>query len=199
MMWGARQDPPRHWLLDGRDYGRILGLMAIGLGLRLLYFSGFGLADDPIFRGSIAQIQSQHLIWGNMTYRATWWLPTVLSCRFLGLNELGLILPITITATFGIALIYALGKTLWGTSGAIIAALLLITQPLDFAWSTMLANDIMVSFASALTVLLVLRAFAQEDAAWKCRLWIIAAVSLWIAFLAKVSALAIVPAIAVIC
>jgi hypothetical protein len=199
MMWGARQDPSRRWLLDRHDYGWILALMAIGLGLRLLYFSGFGLADDAIFRGSIAQIQSQRLIWGNMTYRVTWWLPTVLSCRFLGLTELGLILPITITATLGIALIYAFGKALWGTPGAIIAALLLITQPLDFAWSTMLANDIMVSFTSALTVLLVLRALAQEDATWKCRLWIIAGVSLWTTFLAKVSALSIIPAIGAIC
>jgi len=62
-----------------------------------------------------------------------------------------------------------------------------------------LANDVMVSFFSALTIFLVMRALEQENAIAKCRLWILAGVSLWVAFLAKVSALAIVPAIGVIC
>ena len=37
--------------------------------------------------------------------------------------------------------VYLLGKTLWGLPGAVIATVLLLVVPIDFAWSTMLAND----------------------------------------------------------
>ncbi len=190
----------RKSLLDRIDLSWIAGLMALGLGLRLFYFSGFGLADDQIFRGNIAFILNNRTVTGdNIAYRITWLIPAALFCKIFGLTELGMILPITATAILGIGLIYAFGKALWGRQGGVIAALLLIVHPLDFAWSTMFTNDIPLSFFSALSILLVLRAIQQEDAAWKCRLWTLAAVSLWLAFQAKISAVFLAPAIALIC
>jgi len=192
--------PSQQSLLQRADYACMLALMALGLLPRLLYFSGFGLGDDIIFRGEVANILiSKTVLPDNQAYRFTWWFPTVLSCRVFGLNELGLVFPFTATATLGTGLLYVFGKTLWGRPGAFIAALLLIFHPLDFAWSTMLTNDIMLSFFSALTILLVLRALEHENPTLRRRLWILAAVTLWLAFHAKISALFLMPGIAVIC
>jgi len=187
-------------LFQWRDFAWMFGLMALGVALRLLYRSGFGLGDDVIFRHKIAHMfYNKALQPDNISYRFTWLFPTALSSWIFGLNEFSMILPITVTAALGIGLMYAFGKALWGMPGALIAASLLIVQPLDFAWSTMLATDIPLSFFSALSVLLTLRALEQEDAAWKRRLWSLAAGSLWLAYGAKISALLLLPGIALIC
>jgi hypothetical protein len=104
--------------------------MAVGLVGRLVYASGIGLADDFVFRGNIGIIlMSRWVAADNQAYRFVWWLPTALSCRIFGLNEFGLILPFTVTAMLGLALVYVFAKALWGRVGAIIAAALLIVAP----------------------------------------------------------------------
>ncbi len=187
-------------LLQRSDLSWMLALMVVGLGLRLLYFSGFGLDDDQIFRGNIAFVlRGKSLTGDNVSYRLTWLLPSALSCKIFGLTELGMIFPITAIATLAIGLVYMFGKALWDTPGGIIAALLLIVHPLDVAWSTMLSNDITLSFFSTLSVFLMMRALQHEDPVWKCRLWVLGALSLWLAFQAKISAVFLAPAIAAIC
>jgi Dolichyl-phosphate-mannose-protein mannosyltransferase len=163
--------------------------MALGLALRLLYFSGFGLGDDILFRHFINNIlQNRTIPPDSFSYRATWWFPTALAARLLGLDEPALALPITAAATLGIGVVYLLGKLLFGRPGGVIAALLLIFQPLDFAWSTMLANDILGSLFSALCFLFVLLALEPVSAVARRRRWILAAVSLWLSYHAKVTA-----------
>jgi len=182
------------------DWAVMAALMALGLVPRLFYFSGFGLGDDLIFRREVVHVLVSHAVLpDNQAYRFGWWFPTALSSRIFGAGELGLILPYVVAATLGTGLVYALGKALWGRPGGVIAALLLITHPLDFAWSTMLTNDIILSVFSAATILLVLRALETESVIGKRRRWILAAVALWLAFHTKVSALLLVPAIALIC
>jgi Dolichyl-phosphate-mannose-protein mannosyltransferase len=182
------------------DVWWMLGLTSVALAFRLAYFSGYGLGDDVIFRTDIAAIvRGGTVVPDNSSYRITWWLPTVLSCRIFGLNELGLIVPITAMATIGILVVYAFGKSLWGRPGAVIATLLLTVFPLDFAWSTMFTNDFYVAVLSAVTVLLVLQASREPRRLRRRGLWILAGVSLLAAYHAKVSAILIVPAIAIIC
>jgi Dolichyl-phosphate-mannose-protein mannosyltransferase len=195
----ASERGPRGALLDGADVVAILALVAVGTGVRLRFASGWGLGDDVLFRHFINQILSQGIIPpDNSAYRFTWWFPTALACRILGLGERGMILPITIADALGIGVVYALGKALYGRAGALIAALLLLVHPLDFAWSTMMASDIFLSLTAALTVLCVLRALAADDPRRKARLWAAAGVTLWLAYHAKVSAVLLVPALAVI-
>ncbi len=184
--------------LERADVALVLGLMALGLGLRLLYFGGFGLGDDVLYRHFINSIIENRIVQpDNTSYRVTWWFPTALACRILGLSELGIILPVTVIATLGIGLVYFFGKTLWGRAGGVIAALLLVVHPLDFAWSTMLAQDLFVSFFSALTILLAIR--AADGHGDRRRSWIGAGVSLWLTYHAKVSAVLLVAPIAFIC
>ncbi|HYV66798.1 MAG TPA: glycosyltransferase family 39 protein, partial [Myxococcales bacterium] len=127
----------RERLVTPRDVAWMLVLMACALAPRLYWASGVGLSDDFIFRGEVSGVLHQQVLPDNQAYRFSWWFPTALSCRLFGLTELGLIFPFTATATLGVALVYLLGKTFWGRPGGIIAALLLATYPLDFAWSTM--------------------------------------------------------------
>ncbi len=191
--------PPRR-LVEAADVPWILGLMAVGLALRLLWWSGYGLGDDIIFRHGIAHLLTNKTVAAdNQAYRFLWWFPTALSCRFFGLREGPIILPITVAATLGIGLIYLFGKHLYGRVGGVIAALLLIVHPLDFAWSTMIASDILVSVVSALAILLTLRALTIEDRDWKRRCWVGAGVCLWLGYHGKVSAVLLIPAIACIC
>jgi hypothetical protein len=197
---GRPDAPPRARLLGAVDYAAILALMALGLGLRLVLASGFGLDDDLIFRHNIASVvQARQLIGDNVSYRLTWLLPTALSAKALGLTEVGMILPVTVFATLAIGLLYAFGKLLWGRTGAVLAALLLIVHPLDFTWSTMLSNDIPLSVCSALAMFLVVRATRETGPLHSSRRWILAGVAVWLAFQAKVSGVLILPAIAVVC
>jgi hypothetical protein len=62
----------------------------------------------------------------------------------------------------------------------------------------MLTPDILISFFSALCVLLTLRALEQEDALRKRYLWILAAASLWLTYGGKVSAVLLLPALILI-
>jgi hypothetical protein len=134
----------------------------------------------------------------NFTYRVTWWLPTVLSCRVLGITETALILPILTASVLGIGVVYVLGRMLHGRPGGVIAAALLVVLPLDVAWSTMFANDLVMSLAAAVCMLCVLRALDHPAEHVRTRLWATAGVALVLAYHAKVSALALVPAIALI-
>jgi len=174
-------------------------VVVMAVVLRLRYFSGLGLGDDLLLRSDIVSIvQSGHVINLANGYRFTWWIPTALSCRLLGLTEAGLIAPIVAFDVLGMVLVCLFARRLWGGGGAVIAALLLAVLPLDVAWSTMLASDILLSFFSALCVFFVVRALGEDDVARRGRAWMLAAVALWLAYHAKVSGVLLVPALAVI-
>jgi 4-amino-4-deoxy-L-arabinose transferase-like glycosyltransferase len=177
----------------------MLCLMAVALAPRLYWASGLGLADDWVFRGEVASILNGHVYLDNQAYRFTWWFPTAFSCRLFGLTEYGLIAPFTFTATLGVALVYLLGKACWDRRVGIVAALLLAVTPLDFAWATMMTNDIMLSFWSGVTILCALRAVAANDPAWRRRLWILAGGAFWLTFHLKLSAVFLLPVIGVLC
>jgi hypothetical protein len=168
----------------------IFALIGAGLVLRVTYFSGYGLGDDPIFRNDIATVLRGSPP-GSLQngYRVLWWLPTAVSCRLLGFNEVGLTFPITAFACLGIALVYLQGKALWGLTGGLIAASLLIVHPIDVAWSTMIAPDIILSCMSAAAIFFFLSAIEAEDSVQRRRAWILSALSLWLAFHSKLSAL----------
>jgi hypothetical protein len=187
-------------LLGVGDLPWIAGLVGVYVVLRVLYWSGFGLGDDVIFRHNIAMIvQASQVAPDNIAYRFTWWLPTALSCRLLGLTEIGLILPTIVMAAVGVVVVYAFGKALWDRPGGVIAGLLLIVCPLDFAWSTMFVNDFFLAVLAATTMLLVLRAPLAADVVWRRRLWTLAGVTLWLGYHSKVSVVLLFPALAVVC
>jgi hypothetical protein len=183
-----------------RDVAIAAALVALGLGLRVAWFSGYGLGDDANFLEMIRWILETGRAEGAYAYRFTWWAPTVALGRLAGgLTEAAFIAPITLASGAGIAVVYAIGRTLWGRPGGVAAALLLVVHPLDFAWSTMQANDIVASLFVAVAVLGVLRATeaGAPSSARRCW-WALAAWGLFLAYHAKVSALTVAPALALI-
>src|SRR5262249_34066976 len=123
------------------------------------------------------------------------WIPALVSCRLLGLSERTLILPFTVVDTLGIGLAYALGRKLYGRCGGVIAALLVVATPLDFAWATMMTNDLFVSFFSGLAMLCALTAVEAEHPRARSLAWAAAAVSVWLAVHAKLSGLLMAPVV----
>jgi hypothetical protein len=179
---------PRPPLLDTTDWLRIAALTAVGMGLRLRYFSGYGLGDDIVLRNFLKMIVSQgNVLHDNLAYRFTWWLPTAITCRLWGLRELPYLLPILVAATCSFAVVYAFGKALYGRAGALVAGLLFLACPLDFAWSTMLTPDLQASLFSGLALLCVLRAAEQLLPYPRRRLLAWAAFASWLAFHSKVA------------
>lgn len=186
-------------LLERRDVVGVVLLMAVGLALRLAWFSGYGLGDDRIYRFDLTAVLDGRLpITPQNAYRFCWWVPTAVTSRLFGLTEVGVIAPVTAFSVLGIGVVYLLGKHLWGRAGGWIAAALLVVHPIDFAWSTMLAPDFALSVFSALCILFVLRALGQDDAVAKRRAWSLAAIALWLAYHSKLSAVLLVPAIVAI-
>src|SRR5688572_1068646 len=179
----VRPLPP---LLDGTDWLRIVLLTAVGMGLRLAWFSGYGLGDDIVLRNFVNIVVSQgNVLHDNLAYRFVWWLPTAITCRIWGLTELPYLLPILVSAACSFTVVYAFGKALWDRRGALVATLLFIACPLDFAWSTMLTPDLQASMFSALALFCVLRAAEQILPYPRRRLLAWAALASWLAFHCK--------------
>lgn len=190
----------RRGYLGRADVGWMLLLMGAGLVLRLAFYSGVGLDDDHIFWHNVVVLAEHGELTGdNISYRLPWLGVSAASCRLLGCGEAGLITPITTFAVLGIGVVYAIGAALWGTVGGVVAALLLLVHPLDFAWSTMLTNDVVVSVLSALTMLGTLRALEHPSPRWRSALWIATAVGFWLSVLAKLSCAVLLPVIAIVC
>jgi len=90
-----------------------------------------------------------------------------------------------------------LGTQLYGRTGGMLAMLLLLVTPLDFAWSTMLASDIILSALLALFMVFVVGALRSSGRAARIR-WTLAGVVFWLAFHAKLSAMTVLPAVAIV-
>lgn len=184
----------------GRAIILMLLLISIGAGLRLAYFSGYGLGDDARFRAKIEYILNNNgVVQDENFYKFTWWMPTALTCRALGLTEAGIILPVFVVATLGAVLTCLFAKMLWGSPGGLIASSLLVVYPIDFAWSTMLTTDVFFSLLAALAMMCVFKALACDSPEWRRRCWSLAAVALWLAAHSKLTAVFLVPSIALVC
>jgi hypothetical protein len=180
-----RPSPP---LLDATDWRWIAALTAIGMALRLLYFSGFGLGDDITLHDFLITVVKQGTVLrDNLASRFVWWLPTAIACQFWGPGEIPFLLPILLAAACSFTVVYAFGKALYGRAGALIAGVLLVACPLDFAWSTMVTPDLQSSLFSALALLCVLRAAEQVLPYPRRRLLAWGALASWLAFHTKVS------------
>lgn len=176
-------------LLDATDVLLIALLTLGGMGLRLCWFSGYGLGDDVLIRHAASWFLDSGLPPGaNYGYRFAWWGPTVLAASALGVREWAVVLPTVLAAAAAFPLIYGLGAAFWGRPGGVVAALLLAVMPLDFAWSTMVTPDVVCSAFILACMLCIVRAAAFQTTAARRRLLATAAVMAWLAFHVKISA-----------
>jgi len=181
------------------DVAIAITLMLAGLTLRVRWWGGFGLSDDPIFWGDIRSILEAGIVMpNNQGYRFPWWLPTAALAQAFGLTETTMVLPILAYSILGIGLLYVLGRVLWGRWGGAVAAAFVAVHPMDVTWSTLITNDFAASFFSVLTVLCTLRALAADDRASRQRNWIAAGTALLLTYHSKVTGLLLAPVVALI-
>jgi len=191
-------DDRRRATLGLQDLALVLAIVVVAGALRVTWFGGLGLGDDLVFRGEINSIVvSQRVAPDNQAYRFLWWLPTAVSARLFGVDSFGLVLPFTLASLVGLGFVYLVGRELWGRPGGVLAAGLAATTPIDFAWSTLMTPDIMLSATWAALVWLVLRALDVDDPTRRRRAWFWAAVAFWLSIHAKLSGLFIAPALAI--
>jgi 4-amino-4-deoxy-L-arabinose transferase-like glycosyltransferase len=99
----------------------------------------------------------------------------------------GLLAPILLAATVSFPLMYALGKAFWDRPGGVVAALLLVVIPIDFAWATMMTPDILSSVLVGGCMLCLLRAAVFQTSRARRRLLGAAALLAWLSFYVKAS------------
>jgi hypothetical protein len=122
-------------------------VFGVGVALRLLLFSGYGLGDDPNY------FVSYHNIYRSGTYspadpyalRFGIWVPVVLFMKLLGVTEVGFIGAITLCSIISLALVYLLARQEWERPYALLAMALFAVYPLDVLCSTLFANDIVLA------------------------------------------------------
>ncbi len=144
-------------------------IIILALIVRVLFFSGFALGDDPnyaddartILDGSYPPLCDLCVF----SFRPLLLYSISLSFQWLGWSEFNFVLPILLSSLMCIYLIYKLAEMLFDKNTGLLAALLLSVYPLDVIHATTMSNDIMLSMLVALSMLLVLKGFKSTKRA----------------------------------
>ncbi len=172
-------------------------IIILALIIRVIFFSGFVLGDDPnyaddartILDGSYPPLCDLCVF----SFRPVLLYSISLSLKWLGWSEFNFVLPILVSSLICIYLIYKLAEMLFDKKTGLLAALLLSIYPLDVVHATAMSNDIMLSMLVALSMLLVLKGF--KSMGWKAFLCFAAAgAALGIATGVKINAIPIIGA-----
>lgn len=124
--------------------------MAVGLGLRVALFSGYGLGDDPNYfsayhGNSEAGTWSEHVPYD---FRFAFWTGVVGFLKLVGITEWGWVGFVTLCSVLNMPLAYALARQEWGRGWGLLVMALLAVFPLDVMTSTLFAVDIPLATSS---------------------------------------------------
>ena len=136
-------------------------ILVFALFLRLLFFVGFALGDDPNYADRVYAIIEGYYPSLCKTcvfaFRPILLFFTALPLKYFGWSEFSFILPVLLSSLISICLIYALGKFLFDQKTGLLAAFCLAIFPLNIVHATTMSNDIMLSMLMALSMLLFLK------------------------------------------
>ncbi len=121
-----------------------LGVFAIGVALRVLLFSGYGLGDDPNYFSAYHGIY-QSGTWGREVpydFRFTFWVPVVGFMKLVGVTEWGFVGFVTLCSILNMPLVYALARQEWEREWALVAMGAIAILPLEVCSSTLFVIDI---------------------------------------------------------
>lgn len=123
------------------------GIFAVGVCLRLILFSGYGLGDDPNYLSAYRGIVLSGGWDRNEPYsnRFGIWMPVVLCMHLFGPTEIGFVGAITACSIINLVLVYALARQEWDRPTGLLAMALLAVLPLDVTSATLFANDIILA------------------------------------------------------
>jgi hypothetical protein len=151
------------WFLCG-----MAGLLAVAVGLRLLYFTGLALGDD-VFYSTQALAWSQSGTWPpeplHWHTRLGIVAPTALVLKILGTSPISFVLWPLIASTGSVLVCFAAARDLTDRRTAWLAALFQTVFPLELIYSTHLFPDVIVAFFSGLSIWFWIRALRNDRGA----------------------------------
>jgi hypothetical protein len=135
-----------------------VGLFAFALALRLHFFNGFVLGDDPIEVPMLRTITFQGPIWNDQLHaRFGGWLLNVLALKALGFNEVALFLPtILVSASFPVIAYTLMIGSGYGALPATLAGGYVASAPFEVVLGALRANDLFLAWFVALGALALL-------------------------------------------
>lgn len=135
------------------------GLFLLGLALRLHFFCGFVLGDDPIEFAALVGINRNGPTWTDQLHvRFGGWILNVAALKLFGVSESTLFLPTWVVSSaipvIAYALLVACG---YGAGSAVLAGALVATAPFEVLMGAVRSNDLFLALSVALGCLVLLR------------------------------------------
>ncbi len=186
--------------LVSNKYFLIMAIVfSVAIIVRICFFIGFGLGDDPIYVGVVNYMMNYgypSLNYG-MNYRIGLYLPVFLFFKIFGINDISFVLYPLLASLGSIIVIYFIGKELFGKETGIIAAGLMAFCPFDAVFASTMTIDIMTSFFTALSFLLFLK--GHNDKGWKYILYfVLASMTMFYNYMIKIPTVLILCCFAII-
>jgi 4-amino-4-deoxy-L-arabinose transferase-like glycosyltransferase len=146
-------------LLKGRYI--LLIILIFAIFLRIVFFCGFGLGDDPYY-GITSKLfmesgyKNINLEFGS-NYRFGLWIPISFFFRILGVNKVSFVLFPFISSLGLIVVGYFIGKEIGNEKIGLMAAFLLAICPFDATFASTMTIDIPADFLLSLSFLLFIK------------------------------------------
>lgn len=171
--------------------------LAVALPLRLWFFAGFGLGDDPNESFSLMWFAERLRLNPDdfLHYRVVNIVIRGLCYRWFGIGELPFILPVLAAALATHAAGLLLADELMGARAAFLTSLLFLVTPYETLASTANAPDYFHAFFGTAAAWGVARGVRRDRA----RPMALAAVSVALGFMSRVSTLLLLPVLALAC
>jgi len=178
-------------LLDKKNL--VFLILLLGLVIRLAFFCGDGLGDDPNYFFAFRDIYNGRIINSQYYYRFSYWIPQVLIWKLFGINEFTFILPVLLSSIGCIYVVYLITKQLFGLNAGLIAATLMAINPFEVLNATLISTDVNLSLYMLLSVYFFIK--AQEK--YRKSYFFLSALFVFLAFVNKVFGVYILPVIGV--
>jgi hypothetical protein len=159
----------RNSFLEKKAWYILCGLLVIAVILKLLFFMGFSLGDDPAYaRGSylFMGMKSYNLLDANHV-RFSVHLTNALFFKLLGVSDFSFVLSTLIYSLVIILLVYLLASELFNRVTGLLAAAVLVFSPFDMLFSSTMTID----FHAACGALAVLYFFIRTPGSKRWFLW----------------------------
>jgi hypothetical protein len=187
----ARQAAVPSWALRLAWWAIVTG----GAALRVVLFSGYGLADDANYYNAYHGIlMVGGWEWSAQVpydFRFAFWVPVVAFMKLFGVTEWSWVGFVTLCSILNLPLTYALARQEWRREWALVAMALLAAFPLDVVTSTLFAIDIPLTTYCYTAFFLYRVACARSRSAARVAAALGAAVFLFLGYSAKQSGIVI--------
>lgn len=184
-------------LPKSRYYLVALLLVPVATALRLYFFSGYGLGDDPNLMGSIEVALSEGGLVPENVYhsRPLFILIGVLSFILFGINEIGFILPVLFFSVAIHLVCVVFTNRLVSSRTSFFVSLFFLISPFETLCSTAMVFDYYLAFFSLLAAFYLQIGITKDSA----KAMVLSSLFLFLSLLVKMSALVAYPVFLLLC